>query len=44
MFFEHDVVMRFTGNTLALSPPLIVEEGQIDEIVTNIRKTLETVK
>ncbi|MFH1158255.1 MAG: aspartate aminotransferase family protein [Pseudomonadota bacterium] len=44
MFFERDIVMRFTGNTLAMSPPLIVNESQIDEIVTKIRKTLETVK
>jgi beta-alanine--pyruvate transaminase len=44
MFFEQDVVMRFTGNTLAMSPPLIVNESHIDALVTKIRKTLETVK
>lgn len=44
LFFEHNVVMRFTLNTLAMSPPLIVNEGQIDEIVSRLRKTLETVK
>lgn len=44
MFFERDVVMRFTGNVLALSPPLIISEDQIGEIVTKLRKTLETVK
>ncbi len=44
MFFEQGVVMRFTGNVLAMSPPLIVSESQIDEIVSKIRKTLETVK
>jgi beta-alanine--pyruvate transaminase len=44
MFFEHDVVMRFTGNTLAMSPPLIITEDQIADLVGRLRKTLETVK
>ena len=43
MFFEQDVTMRYTGNVLALAPSLIVNESQIDEIVTKLRKTLETV-
>jgi beta-alanine--pyruvate transaminase len=44
LFFEHNVVMRFTANTMALSPPLIITEAQIDEIVAKLRKTLGTVK
>lgn len=44
LFFEHNVVIRFTANTMAMSPPLIINESQIDEIVTKLRKTLETVK
>ena len=44
MFFEQNVVMRFTGNVLAMSPPLIINESQIDEIVSRLRKTLESVK
>lgn len=44
MFFEQDVVMRYTYNTLALSPSLIVNESQIDEIVTKLRRALEAVK
>jgi beta-alanine--pyruvate transaminase len=44
LFFEQDIVMRFTGNVMAMSPPLIVNVNQIDEIVTKLRKTLETVK
>lgn len=43
MFFEQDVVMRVTGNVLAMSPPLIVTESQIDEIVGKLKKTLATV-
>lgn len=44
LFFEQNVVMRFTANTMAMSPPLIISESQIDEIVAKLRKTLETVK
>jgi beta-alanine--pyruvate transaminase len=31
--FEHGVLVRLAGDTIALSPPLIVNTGQIDEIV-----------
>ena len=31
-FHDHDIMLRITGDTIALSPPLIVSEGQIDEI------------
>ncbi|MEO7999696.1 MAG: aminotransferase class III-fold pyridoxal phosphate-dependent enzyme, partial [Gemmatimonadaceae bacterium] len=31
--FEKGVLIRVTGDTIALSPPLIVEKGQIDEMV-----------
>ena len=34
--FEHGVLVRQTGDILALSPPLIVEEGQIAEIAEGI--------
>jgi len=44
LFWEHDVVIRFTANTMAMSPPLIINESQIGEIIGKIRKTLETVK
>lgn len=44
MYWEQDVVCRFTGNTLAFSPPLILNEEHIDQIVTKLRKALETVK
>jgi len=38
--FERGVLVRVTGDTLALSPPLIVERGQIDEIVEAIAEAL----
>ena len=44
LFFDENIMLRFTGNVLAMSPPLILNEGHIDEIVTKIRKTLKTVK
>lgn len=44
LFFEQDLVIRFTANTLAFSPPLIVNESQIDEMVTKVRKMLESVR
>ena len=43
MFFEQDTVMRYTVNTLAFSPPLIVSEAHIETLVKRLRKTLETV-
>ncbi|MBM3485606.1 MAG: aspartate aminotransferase family protein [Alphaproteobacteria bacterium] len=38
--FEHGLLIRQTGEVLALSPPLIVEKKHIDEIVATIRKVL----
>ncbi len=35
--YERGVLMRTTGDTLALSPPLIIERGQIDELVDTVR-------
>ena len=31
-FHDHGIMLRITGDTIALSPPLIVTEEQIDEI------------
>ena len=38
--FERGLLVRTTGDTIALSPPLIVTEAQIDEIVTGVRSVL----
>ena len=35
--FERGVLIRTTGDTLALSPPLIIERGQIDQLVDTLR-------
>ena len=37
------IMVRFTGDTLAFSPPLIVSESQIDEIFTTVKKALHEV-
>jgi beta-alanine--pyruvate transaminase len=42
--FEAGVLVRYTGDILAFSPPLIIEDDQIDQIFSTVRKVLETVK
>jgi beta-alanine--pyruvate transaminase len=42
-FHEHDILMRITGDTLALTPPLIVTEDQIGEIVEKVARTIRSV-
>ena len=42
--FEAGVLVRFTGDILALSPPLIIDEGQIGRIVDTIRAALASVE
>jgi beta-alanine--pyruvate transaminase len=38
--FEAGVLVRFTGDILALSPPLIIDEAQIGRIVETIGAAL----
>jgi beta-alanine--pyruvate transaminase len=40
-FFNQNVLVRTTGDIIALSPPLIISETQIDELVTKVRRALE---
>jgi beta-alanine--pyruvate transaminase len=42
-FHEHDLMVRGVGDTLALSPPLIVSEAQIDEIFDKLGKVIKAV-
>ena len=39
--FERGVLIRTTGDIIALSPPLIITKAQIDEIVGTIGSVLE---
>jgi beta-alanine--pyruvate transaminase len=40
--FDRGLLVRVTGDIVALSPALIVEPGQIDEMVTMLREVLAT--
>jgi beta-alanine--pyruvate transaminase len=40
-FWKHDVLIRTTGNIIALSPPLIINEEQINQLFTSIDKSLK---
>jgi len=42
--FEQGVLVRYTGDTIAISPPLIVEQEQIDQIFGTIRTALKNVR
>src|SRR4051812_24608066 len=40
--FEAGILIRYTADTLAFSPPLIVEKSQIDQIFETVRRVLQT--
>jgi beta-alanine--pyruvate transaminase len=42
-FHEHDIMFRAVGDTLALSPPLIVSEPQIGEMFDKLGKIIKQV-
>ena len=41
--FERGCLIRTTGDIIALSPPLIITKGQIDELIDHVREVLEAV-
>jgi beta-alanine--pyruvate transaminase len=41
--YEKGVLIRTTGDIIALSPPLIIEKKHIDQIVDTIRSVLKEV-
>jgi beta-alanine--pyruvate transaminase len=41
--FEKGLLVRYTGDTLAFSPPLIIEKAQIDQVFEVVRKVLLSV-
>lgn len=41
--FERGALIRVTGDIIALSPPLIVSPGQIDELVDHVREVIRAV-
>ncbi len=42
-FHEHDIMLRAVGDTLALSPPLIISEAQIGEMFDKVGKLIKAV-
>jgi beta-alanine--pyruvate transaminase len=42
-FHDHDLMLRAAGDTLALTPPLIVSESQIGEIIERLGKVIRAV-
>jgi beta-alanine--pyruvate transaminase len=42
--FERGLLTRSTGDVLALSPPLIIEKGQIDQIFGTIAEVVRTIE
>jgi beta-alanine--pyruvate transaminase len=42
-FHNEGLMLRYTGDTLALTPPLIISEGQIGELVEKVRRTIRAV-
>jgi beta-alanine--pyruvate transaminase len=43
-FHEHGLMIRVTGDTIALSPPLIASEDEIREIFAKVGKVIEAVR
>jgi beta-alanine--pyruvate transaminase len=41
--FERGVMLRITGDIIALSPPLIITKGQIDELINHVREVVRAV-
>src|SRR3954452_6630394 len=39
-FRDHDLMVRITGDTIALSPPLIISEDQIGELIDKVGKSI----
>jgi len=42
-FQKEGIMIRTTGDTIALTPPLVITENQIDEIVTKVGNTIRAV-
>ena len=38
---EHGLVLRVIGDRIAFAPPLIISEGEIDEMLSGVGRTLD---
>ncbi|TPM21802.1 aspartate aminotransferase family protein [Mesorhizobium sp. B2-2-2] len=41
--FERGALIRITGDIIALSPPLIITKGQINELIDHVREVLRSI-
>jgi beta-alanine--pyruvate transaminase len=39
-FREHGIMLRITADTIALTPPLIISDNQIDELIEKVKKCI----
>ena len=39
--FDNGLIMRAVGDTMIISPPLVISKDEIDELVTKARKCLD---
>ena len=42
-FHDHDLMIRVAGDTLCLTPPLIISDAQVGEITDKIAKVIRAV-
>ena len=38
---EHGLVLRVIGDRIAFAPPFVINEGEIDEMLTGLGRTLD---
>jgi beta-alanine--pyruvate transaminase len=42
-FNNENIIIRITGDTIALTPPLIIDDNQIGEIFDKVARTIKAV-
>jgi beta-alanine--pyruvate transaminase len=42
-FNDHNLMIRITGETLAVTPPLIITDNEIDELVSKLAAIIKAV-
>ncbi len=42
-FWNEDLLVRITGDIIALSPPLIISEDQVADVIERVRRTLRSI-
>ncbi|MBZ4023474.1 aspartate aminotransferase family protein, partial [Rhodobacter sp. TJ_12] len=40
--YEKGILIRTTGDIIAMSPPLIIDKPQIDQLISTLKDVLET--